>query len=67
MGAGFPERWSRQRSGASDCLVSVLYGRRSFDGDPTARRPLFHRTTAADRTSQVVVSLRSITNTVASS
>ncbi len=62
MGVGFPDRWSRERSGARDCLVSVLYGRRSFDGDSTALRPLFHRTMAAGRISQVVVSMRSTTS-----
>jgi hypothetical protein len=61
MGTSFPDRWSRQRSGSRDCLVSVLYGRRTSGAGSTPPRPLFQRTMAAGRTAQVVISSRSIT------
>jgi hypothetical protein len=61
MELSFPESWSRERSGARDCLVSVLYGRHT-SGNGSSLRPLFQRTTAACRTSQAVVSARSITS-----
>lgn len=61
MAASFPESWSRERSSARDCLVSVLYGRHTT-GSGSTLRPLFQRTTAASRTSQTVVSARSITS-----
>jgi hypothetical protein len=55
----FPDSWSRERTSARDCLVSVLYGVRTAPGAPP--RPLFQRSMSAARTSQTVVSARSIT------
>lgn len=61
MGSRFPDKWSRERcSGSRDCLVSVLFGRPSPGGSKPSL-PLFHRTMAAGRIWQVVLSTRSIT------
>jgi hypothetical protein len=62
MGSSIPDSWSRERSGARDHLVSVLYGHRSSGGGSTPPRPIFQRNTAAARSSQVVVGNRSITS-----
>jgi hypothetical protein len=61
MASHTPDRWSLERSDARDCLVSVLYGRRGSGDGSTPPKPLFQRNVAACRTSQVVVSGRSIT------
>ena len=55
-----PESWSRERSSDRDCLVSILYGRRSSAAGTTPRS-LFQRTVSTGRTTQVTVSARSIT------
>jgi hypothetical protein len=63
MGMGRqPERWTRERTSDRDCLISILYGQRS--STPTTRPPrwLSQRTIATARTTQVIVSSRSITS-----